>query len=153
MPPSPLRAAAAAGVLLLSASGCAVSGPVQRPSVPVAAVVGDRVLIGSAEFLGDQGRFTVLSADDRDLVCSGTFRYREDGRGEADFRCHDGSRGRLRLEAGPDRSGIGHGDTELGPATVVYGPSTERMNAALPLPEGHRLIDGPHGPILTGAPE
>ena len=125
-------------ICLVLIAGCTNSGERRKQlGTLVLAVAGEEVFAGRAVIYAADGTFRLQSLITRDLSCRGRFTFRAR---RAKFTCSDGSEGKIRLYLNEGVFGEGFGTSSFGAMSLVYGHRIDQANAALPLPEGLRLV-------------
>lgn len=125
--------------LLATATSCAMSNRAPASEVFVAVVAGERTLVGVARPRGYGGDFELKTLYEPAIDCAGNFRYDDNGKGRANFKCTNNESGMIKLQSRGGLSGDGYGNSTLGPVKALFGYSLSQINRKMEFP-GDRAL-------------
>jgi hypothetical protein len=148
---------AATAVLAGSLAGSASAAPAADPTAPVYAMLGDRVMVGTATVPDINGRSIIkLQTQTGDWIgCAGAIAAYGPGGGPVSAECSNREKlvGQFRVLS--DTSGYGAFPTRPDhvPFHFTYGLALKDAAKRLGLPEGQTLVQGADGVVeVVGAP-
>ena len=125
--------------LIATAGSCAMPSRAPASEVFVAVVAGERTLVGVARPRGYGGDFELKTLYEPAIDCVGNFRYDENGKGRANFKCTNNESGMIKLQSRGGLSGDGYGTSTLGPIKALFGYSLSQINRKMEFPGGRAL--------------